>query len=206
MTVRHARQDELLALRKVLVRAFLDDPPMSWILRGGEAKERAFDTFFQVAVERLTFPFGEVYCDDQLRGVSLWTPPGKWRLRWYQQVRDLPSWGRAIGWTRLAFIARATAALTAAHPPTPHYYLLAIAVDPQHRGQGLARQLIEPALARCDAEHLPAYLEASRAALVPLYERHGFRVQQEVRLGDDGPPMFAMWRAARALGTGGTGV
>jgi GNAT superfamily N-acetyltransferase len=196
VTVRLARADELPALTKLLVRAFADDPPMNWILQSGAARERSFETFFQVAVERLTFPFGEVYCDDELRGVALWTPPGKWRLRWYEQLRDLPAWGRAIGWSRLAFIANATAALTAAHPHAPHHYLLAIGVDTAHRGKGLARALIEPVLARCDAEHLPAYLEASRPALVPVYERFGFKVQQEVRLGTDGPPMFPMWRPA----------
>ena len=196
VSIRHARLEDLPALRQVVIRACDDDPPMNWILQGGAAKERAFDAFFKVSLEHLTFPFGEVYCDDELHGAALWTPPGKWRLHWWQQVRDLPSWGRAMGWSRLAFIARATAKLTASHPEEPHYYLLAIGVDADQRGKGLASALVKPVLDRCDAEGMPAYLEASKPALVPLYQRFGFTLKHEIPIGD-GPPMFAMWRPPR---------
>lgn len=196
-SIRKARPEDLPALRQLLIRAFADDPPMNWILQGGAARDRAFDAFFEVALERLTFPFGEVYCDDELRGCALWTPPNKWRLHWWQQLRDLPSWGRAIGWSRLAFMGRATAKLTSAHPEAPHYYLLALGVDEAHRGKGLASALVKPMLARCDAEGRPAYLEASKPELVPLYAHLGFTLTQEIHLGSDGPPMFLMWRPAR---------
>lgn len=191
--IRKATQADLPAIAQVLVRAFADDPPMRFILREG-----GLPTFFEVAVQRLTFPHGEVWTDDAHRGAALWTPPGKWRLRWYEHLRDLPAWGRAIGWTRLARIQRATAALVACHPPEPHWYLLAVGVDPAEQGKGIARALLAPTLARCDAEGAAAYLEASRPALVPFYERLGFRPLRQVRLGTDGPVLVAMHRHPRA--------
>lgn len=201
--VRRAKPGELVAVRQVLVRAFDEDRPMNWILQRGEAKAAAFDTFFKVAVEKLTWPFEGVWCDEELKGAALWAPPGKWRLRWYQQVRDLPSWGRAIGWSRLASMGKATGRLTAAHPHAPHYYLLALGVDAPHRGKGVAQALVAPVLAQCDAEQMPAYLEASHRGLVPFYERLGFVVRGEVQLGVDGPVMVPMWREPRPQGLSG---
>ena len=89
--IRPARADELPAVTALLVRAFAEDPPLNWVLQGGPAKERSFRAFFQLAVERLTFPFGGVYLDPDYRGAALWAPPGTWRLRWHQRWPRRPS-------------------------------------------------------------------------------------------------------------------
>lgn len=69
-------------------------------------------------------------------------------------------------------------------------------VDAAHQGKGLGAQLLQAALGRCDAEGLPAYLESSNPANISLYERHGFRVTAEIRVGD-APPVFPMLRPGR---------
>jgi ribosomal protein S18 acetylase RimI-like enzyme len=82
------------------------------------------------------------------------------------------------------------------HPKEPHWYLPMIGVDPAHQGRGLGSALLKAALARCDAEGLPAYLESSSPKNVPLYERHGFEVIGEIKPGDH-PGLTPMYRAAR---------
>jgi hypothetical protein len=49
-------------------------------------------------------------------------------------------------------------------------------------------------LDRCDAEHAPAYLEATKPQLVPYYSRFGFGVTGEIALPNGGPTMWLMWR------------
>ena len=64
------------------------------------------------------------------------------------------------------------------HPREPHHYLALIGTDPAHQGRGIGTALLEPVLARCDAEGLPAYLESSKAlerAVLPALPVRGHR-------------------------------
>ena len=56
-----------------------------------------------------------------------------------------------------------------------------IGVDPALQGAGHGTELMKQALARCDADHILAYLETSNPRNTPFYERLGFE-----RLGDQG--------------------
>jgi ribosomal protein S18 acetylase RimI-like enzyme len=79
------------------------------------------------------------------------------------------------------------------HPHEPHWYLPLIGADPVHQRQGLGSALLRHALARCDRDGLPAYLESSNPANVPLYERHGFKLIGEIQAGSS-PILYPMLR------------
>ena len=83
-----------------------------------------------------------------------------------------------------------------AHPEEPHWYLMVIGSDPSVRGAGFGQALMHSRLDRCDGEHAPAYLEASREELLPYYSRFGFEQVGEIQI-PDGPKMWPMWRAPR---------
>jgi hypothetical protein len=57
---------------------------------------------------------------------------------------------------------------------------------------------MEPGLHEIDAESLPAYLESSTPRSRALYQRNGFDVTGEMDLPRGGPPVWLMWREARA--------
>jgi GNAT superfamily N-acetyltransferase len=82
------------------------------------------------------------------------------------------------------------------HLREPHYYFAYIGVAPTAQGQGLGSKLMAPTLERCDAEGLPAYLEASSERNAVLYERLGFRLQREVSFAGS-PPLRLMVRPPR---------
>jgi GNAT superfamily N-acetyltransferase len=67
---------------------------------------------------------------------------------------------------------------------------------PSQQGKGYGSILLEHAVARCDREGLPAYLESTSPRSVPLYRRHGFEVVAELRVGS-APPIFPMVRQPR---------
>ena len=76
----------------------------------------------------------------------------------------------------------------------PHWYLQTLGVDPPHQGQGIGGQTIQPVLREADMSRLPCYLESSKERNVPFYEKHGFQVVKEDRLGKDGPRFWTMLR------------
>ena len=79
-------------------------------------------------------------------------------------------------------------------PHDQHYYLPFVGVVPDWQGRGLGAALLAPVLERCDSERMPAYLEASAPRNRALYERLGFVVTKEFRLGKGSPPLWRMWR------------
>ncbi len=60
--------------------------------------------------------------------------------------------------------------------------------------QGLGSALMRPALDRCDADGVSAYLEASSERSAALYERLGFVHLGVLELPDEGPSLWPMQR------------
>ena len=78
----------------------------------------------------------------------------------------------------------------------PHWYLPLVGVEPNAQGRGLGGALMRHAVARCDQEDAPAYLESSNPRNISLYERHGFEVMGEIQMGS-APPVTPMLRQPR---------
>ncbi len=88
-------------------------------------------------------------------------------------------------------------AFDAAHPhDEPHFYLSLLGTDPAHYGHGYGLGLLAENLRIVDAQGMPAYLESSNPANVPLYERYGFRQLGAFELPGGGPTVPTMWRPA----------
>jgi ribosomal protein S18 acetylase RimI-like enzyme len=61
----------------------------------------------------------------------------------------------------------------------PHWYLMALGVDPPYQGQGIGGRLLQPALVRADEERIPCYLETQTERNVGFYQQRGFNVVSE---------------------------
>jgi GNAT superfamily N-acetyltransferase len=80
----------------------------------------------------------------------------------------------------------------------PHHHLAFLAVRPVHLGGGVGTALL-----RHHHEMYPdvaMYLEASSRESRALYLRHGYLDRGRFTLPDGGPPLWAMWRPATAVG------
>jgi GNAT superfamily N-acetyltransferase len=93
-------------------------------------------------------------------------------------------------------VSRAMNKVARVHPREPHWYLYAVGVVPEATSHGRGTALLEPVLRRCDADGVPAYLEASTADNARLYERLGFEPREEVEMVP-GVRLRPMWREPR---------
>jgi ribosomal protein S18 acetylase RimI-like enzyme len=139
-----------------------------------------------------SFALGTAFGIDRFAGAALWLTPGV--------SADEEALAGLIERTAPASIEQDLAGIfeqmASFHPREPHWYLPLIGVDPARQGQRLGDKLMAHALARCDAEQLPAYLESSNPRNLPFYQRHGFEKMGAIQAGSS-PTIVPMIRSAR---------
>jgi ribosomal protein S18 acetylase RimI-like enzyme len=199
-SVRKAGDDDLQQMAGALAHAFYDDPHARWVFRDDDRRLDRLDRGYAVGLRGLWMPQDACYTTAGVAGAALWMRPGKARMGVLGQLRLAPATIRAYG-RDVVPVARLFALMDSMHPHEPdHWYLAMVGVAPQWQGRGIGAALMRPVLDECDADGIPAYLEASSERNRALYERHGFEVMDEYHLWDGGPPGWRMWREPRAAG------
>ena len=193
-----ARKGNVRDLSRTLARAFYDDPIMVWMLPDAARRARSLPHTFAAMMRHHFLAGGGVELATKGSTVgagTLWDPPGRKQSR----LAGLLMMPGFIWWfrSRMSVAQQVGEAMKAEHPEEPHWYLAVIGSDPTVRGAGFGRALMRSRLDRCDVEHAPAYLEATKQDTVPYYMRFGFEVTGEIKLPDGGPRMWPMWRAPR---------
>lgn len=197
-TVRSATAADVKQIAAVMARAFYHDPPFMWMLPNPKARPRQLRRFFAALARGEALALGGVdvaLVGTEVAGAAIWRPPGHWET---ERLRTVLALVRAFG-RRMRALAALARAIERVHPREPHWYLLAIGVDPAWQGTGVAGALLRPRLNQCDQDGLPAYLESSKPANVPLYQHFGFEPTGNPDLPDGAPPLTGMWRPAAAV-------
>ncbi|HYC71945.1 MAG TPA: N-acetyltransferase [Opitutaceae bacterium] len=171
-----------------IVLAFSGDPAARWTWPQPDAYLRNMPLLARAFAAR-SFGLGTACGIDGFGGVALWLPPGA--------SADEEALARLIERTAPASIQQDAATvfekMAGFHPREPHWFLPLIGVDPARQGQRLGDALMAHALARCDAERLPAYLESSNPRNIPFYRRHGFEELGKIQVGSS-PTIVPMLR------------
>ena len=194
--VRPATRTDRAAIVRVFSAAFYDDPLMRWVFPHTGRRAGALRRLYAMEVDTY-LENGLVFVTATRDAAATWLAPGqKESLRPRTALRHLPAFVAAAGPLR-AIQALRTFSLSEGKKPTePHYYLGTVGVASSAQGQGLGSALLAAVLPRIDDEAMPTYLLSSNASNVPLYERFGFRVLEEVQLPRGGPPLWPMYRDA----------
>jgi ribosomal protein S18 acetylase RimI-like enzyme len=186
---------------EVLARAFQDNPMPQYVVPDDAKRARVLDWFMSVAA-RYGHMYGEVYTTaDKVEGGAIWLPPENFAMSPVRMVRSgmilMPLKLGLAAFGRFMNFSNHWEHLHKRDIPRPHWYLWFVGVDPPRQGQGTGSALMQPVVARADADGLPCYLETANARNVPLYERHGFEVVVEDDLPKGGPHFWTMKREPR---------
>lgn len=182
-------------LGRVLGDAFRDDPVGRWMAPDPTTRVERLTRFFEFQSDAFSLPHGEVLRAGDV-GAALWMPPGRWQAPPLLLLRNLPRMGRVFG-RRTPLMLRGLSRAEHDHPRELHWYLPFAGVATAHQGRGIGSALLAPVLARCDADGMPAYLEATCPRNRDLYLRHGFVDHHEIEL-PDGPTLWGMRREPQA--------
>jgi ribosomal protein S18 acetylase RimI-like enzyme len=176
--IRSATLDEMPRAISAIVAAFLTDPPA----RFAWPSPHDYLLAMPLATREFAgscFEHGTAYVTADFSGAALWLPPGvQPNGEAVERVfRDTAKH------EHLGDLLATFEKMDQSHPGEAHWYLPQIGVEPNAQGRGLGAALMRHALARCDRERMPAYLEASKPQNIPFYQRYGFEVIGEIQIG-----------------------
>ena len=175
----------------VLGRAFHDDPVATHLFPNPRSRSARWSRFSGLAIDAMA-DTAHVLTTDAVEGAAIWQLPTEAELGWRQNLCLAFGFLGVTGFG--ARRALRLGDLSARHRiREPHYYLAALGTDPVHQSKGIGSALIEPVLARCERERLPAYLESSKETNVPFYRKHGFEVIETLEI-PGGPTVWSMIR------------
>lgn len=188
--VKTATKAELDQCVATVVLAFASDPAARWVFADPQAYFEVFPRFVS-AFGGKAFDHGSAHLIDG-SATALWLPPEvepdeETMVALAESV--VPEGEREAMFSLFEQMA-------AFHPQKPHWYLPLIGTDPAKQGNGHGSALLRHALAICDRDQMPAYLEASSPRNVPLYQRHGFVALGMIQAGAS-PAITAMLREPR---------
>jgi ribosomal protein S18 acetylase RimI-like enzyme len=182
-----AAADEDRAVETVVL-AFAADPMARWTWPQAHQYLAAMPRMVRAFGSR-AFSNESAFCTDGYAGAALWLPPGV--------HADEEGLSAVLESTVAPSLAAETAAvfeqMAKYHPTEPHWYLPVIGVDPAHQGEGHGDALMAYAIAQCDRDHAPAYLESSNPRNIAFYQRYGFEPLGAIQVGSS-PTLVPMLR------------
>jgi GNAT superfamily N-acetyltransferase len=187
--VRRASDDESVPVARLLARAFAEDPIEVWCLACDDLP-RLMELEFLQATRQLSAE-GSLWVTGDLSGVAAWLPPG---THYNESIDAVVNPALSAHGGQPDRLVRFWEWANDHRPTTPHWYVDLVAVDPDRRGYGTGRLLLEHGLARLDDIGESSFLVTGNPLTVPWYQRHGFVVRSEVTAPDGGPRTWFMFR------------
>jgi ribosomal protein S18 acetylase RimI-like enzyme len=192
--MRTATEDDIDSVTETITLAFADDPVWRTALRRADGSTAHYRGYWRIFVEG-AMPHGMIHLADDDAAVAVWIPPGGDEMSEAQEEQL-----RGVVVENLGYRARkAMFALwdrfDGTHPQTePHAYLSLLATHPDHRGRGIAQDLLRADLADLDRQGVPSYLESTNPANDHRYERLGFAKIGSFTGVERGSVVSTMWR------------
>jgi GNAT superfamily N-acetyltransferase len=191
LEVHSATESERDTVIGVITLAFAADPMARWSFPG-PATYLTVMPQLAAAFAANGFRHGAAHLIDGGMGAAMWLPPGiapdAERLMTLSNTHAPKD--------RVGDMLQVFEQMDRYRPSEPCWYLPLIGVDPAHQGRGCGSALMRYALAQCDRDGVPAYLESSNPRNLSLYLRHGFEAIGEIQVGSS-PTMVPMLRRPR---------
>jgi len=188
----------IVCVHRTFAEAFYNDPAVTYVLPDETIRRSVLPWFVQSVAIPASQLCGEVYTTADGSGAALWIRPG--RISAFAHMASEAM--RAIPFNLDPLTVRRWNSLRAqierVHQrlaERPHWYLLAVRVEPTQSGKATDRVLFEPVLSRADAEGLPCYVETFDETLLPFYESWGFQIAGAGRIPDGGPNFWTLMRS-----------
>jgi ribosomal protein S18 acetylase RimI-like enzyme len=185
ISIRKAEPSELDTLIRLAARAYDNEPFANWVVRQDVKRTQRMEKFFEVYFKDYGARYDHVFTTDELNGAAIWYPPEPkdcWRISTLKHLSLLHKWISISGIRNIPSLLADAEKVDRLHLEERHYFLHVIAVDPKQQGKGIGGNLLTHGLQMCDERGIPAYLETASEENVRYYQKHDFRVSEEIIL------------------------
>ena len=161
--------------------AFGSDPFMRWIMPEGQRYLDNYQELVDIYCFEKSLQESTTFITESFAGAAIWLPPGV-----FGDERKISSWvSENVPEQRLETLEKVLEELDKYHPKTNCcWYLALLAVDPAFQRIGLGSIMMKHVNRLLDNNGSQGYLESSNAKNIALYQRHGFEVMGEIKVGD----------------------
>ena len=184
---------------EVMGRAFYHTDQWASLLPDPNVRQKKLEQMFAGTVKLTYAAGGLVETTTGFEAVAMWLPPGKSIGLWPVVKSGLAS-ARFVVTPPFPNLRRLTATMRQfddihhEQMPDPHWYLLALGVDPESQGSGYGTALVSKGIERANRDNRPIYLETETEANASFYERLGFETLDEITIEAIGMPFSLMIR------------
>ena len=183
----------------VLGRAFQEDPQWAALMVDPEVRRKKLPMMFAGTVRLTRAADGVAERTPGFEACALWLRPGR-NIGVSAVVRSGFAPARWLltpplqNPRRMMRVLRRFDQRRAEVMTVPHWYLMALGVDPAHQGEGFGSALVRAGTRRADRDQVPIYLETETGLNVAFYGRLGFVVIDELDLAELGLRFALMLR------------
>ena len=179
----------------IITLAFSGDPFMRWVFPTVSEYLINFPAMVNVYCAEQSLRQGSTRITENLGGAAIWLSP----QTEYDESSALTWVKKNVNSRRKEEFLQVLSAMDEYHPhgEQPCWYLPFIGVDTVFQGQGLGAVLMSHMNEVFDSSQATAYLESSNPNNISLYQRAGFEIMGEIRMGSC-PTITPMIRYARS--------
>jgi GNAT superfamily N-acetyltransferase len=182
----------------ILAAAFFEYPMFTFYFPDPKRRARCLPLYLG-DVLKCALRYGEAYVTPDVSGVIFFLPPGHTKISQWEYIQN--------GFLRAPFLLgrryykrsmECEAFVGDTHEQImngrPHYYLWGLVADPGRQRKGVGSALMEPLIAKSDAERMPIYLETHEENNVAYYQRKGFNLVRTDSIPKYGLKIWCMLR------------
>lgn len=187
---------------EVLAASFFDYPMFTFYFPDPKRRTRYLPWYFR-NVLNCALRYGEVYTNPEISGVIFTLPPGHTKITLWEYIQNgflLTPF--LLGFRNYKqsmecedFVGDTQERLMQGRP---HFYLWGLAVEPGQKARGIGMALMQPVLAKADAQKMPLYLETHDESNVGYYQKYGFGLIHAVEIPKYKLPIWCMLREPAA--------
>ena len=182
----------------VLAAAFFDYPMFTFYFPDPKRRAR-YLPWYLGNVLSCALRYGEVFTTPQISGVAFTLPPGHTKISQWEYIQNgFLGAPILLGFRNYAQSMDCETFVGDTHEKImkdrPHYYLWGLVVDPSQKRKGIGTALMQPIIAKADAENKPIYLETHDEKNVVYYQRMGFDLVHTDRIPKYDLPIWCMLR------------